>query len=159
MVAKLLFTELNKLVNQSHYGAYFIVQKDRKELYMKKDKLILNDGTTIELEAAASLTGLIIIFPDWPAVAAVLPKLTEDNLASVQVQNSEGLSVGNYTDLVPLPGAWVEKADGLYITISLREKTEVEKRLDNMETGQQTQDGAIADMGEVVGKLAEGGVK
>jgi hypothetical protein len=29
---KLLFTELNKLVNQSHTGAYFYVQKDGKEL-------------------------------------------------------------------------------------------------------------------------------
>ena len=116
-----------------------------------KDKLILTDGTIIELEVAASLTGLITIFPDWPSVAAVLPKLSEDNLASVQIQNSEGLTVGRYTDLIPEPGAWLKKADGLYITISLREKTEVEKRLDSVEAGQETQDGAIAELAEIAG--------
>lgn len=130
-----------------------------KELYMKKDKIIFADGTTMELEVAASLTSLTTIFPDWTAAAAVLPKLTEENLASVRVQNGEGLTVGNYSELVLQPGAWEAKEDGVHITISLREKTEIEKRLDNMETGQQTQDGAIADMGEVVGKLAEGGLK
>lgn len=126
---------------------------------MKKDKIIFADGTTMELEVAASLTSLTTIFPDWTATAAVLPKLTEENLASVRVENSEGVAVGNYTDLVLQPGAWEAKEDGVHITISLREKTEIEKRLDNVEAGQETQDGAIADMGEVVGKLAEGGVQ
>lgn len=122
-----------------------------------KDKLILNDGTTIELEAAASLTAISTIFTDWTAAAAALPKLTNENLSSVQVQTGEGLTVGNYTDLVMQPGSWETKANGVYITISLREKTDIEKRLENVEAGQQTQDGAITDLGETVGKLAEGG--
>jgi hypothetical protein len=126
---------------------------------MNKDKLILKDGTIMELEAAASLTSLTTIFQDWTAAAEVLPKLTKENLASVQIQNSEGLTVGNYTDLVLLPGAWEAKEDGVHITVSLREKTDIEKRLDNVEAGQETQDGAITDMGEVVGKLAEGGAQ
>ena len=116
-----------------------------------KDKLILTDGTIIELEVAASLAGLTTIFPDWPAVAVVLPKLTEENLASVQVQNGDGLTMGNYTDLVLQPGGWEEKADGLYITISLREKTDMEKRMDSVEAGQETQDGAIAELAEIAG--------
>ena len=123
----------------------------QKGINMKKDKIIFADGTTMELEAAASLTSLTTIFPDWPAVAAVLPKLTEENLASVQVQNSEGLTVGNYTDLVLLPGAWEAKEAGVHITITLREKTEIEKRLDNVEAGQETQDGAIAEIAEMIG--------
>ena len=119
-----------------------------------KDKFILKDGTTIEMETAASLTGLTTVFTDWTAAASVLPKLTEDNLASVQVQNGEGLTVGNYTDLVLQPGSWEEKAEGLFVTISLREKTDLEKRLDNVETGQEVQDEAIA---ELAGK--QGGVQ
>lgn len=98
-----------------------------------KDKLILKDGTTIELEAAASLTGITTIFTDWTAAAVVLPKLTEENLSSVQVQTGEGLTVGNYTDLVLQPGSWETKSDGVHITISLREKTDIEKRLDAAE--------------------------
>lgn len=124
-----------------------------------KDKLILKDGTTIELETGASLKELTTVFTEWAAAASVMPKLTEENLSKVEVQNGEGLNRGNYTDLMLQPGSWEAKEDGVHITISLREKTEIEKRLDNVETGQQTQDGAIADMGEVVGKLAEGGLK
>lgn len=111
-----------------------------------KSKLILNDGTTIEMEAAASLAGLTTVFKDWTEVASIMPKLTEDNLASVQVQNGEGTTVGNYTDLVQQPGSWETKEDGVHITISLREKTELEKRLDKVEIGQEAQDGAIAEL-------------
>ena len=118
---------------------------------MNKDKLILKDGTIMELEAAASLTSLTTIFQDWTAAAEVLPKLTKENLASVQIQNSEGLTVGNYTDLVLLPGAWEAKEDGVHITVSLREKTDIEKRLDNVEAGQETQDGAITEIAGLVG--------
>jgi hypothetical protein len=118
---------------------------------MNKDKLILNDGNVIELEASASLANLTTVYPHWAAAAAVLPKLTEANLASAQVQNGEGLTVGNYTDLVLQPGTWEAKEDGVHISISLREKTEIEKRLDNVEAGQETQDGAIAEMAEMIG--------
>jgi hypothetical protein len=111
-----------------------------------KGKMILNDGTEIKLETGASLSALTTVFADWTDAASVMPKLTEDNLASVQVQNGEGTTVGNYTDLVLQPGSWEEKADGLYITISLREKTDIEKRLDAVETGQEAQDGAIAEL-------------
>lgn len=126
---------------------------------MNKEKMILNDGTTINLETGASLTELTTVFTDWTAAASIMPKLTEENLSKVEVQNGEGLNRGNYTDLVLQPGSWEEKADGLYITISLREKTEVEKRLDAVESSQETQDGAISDLGETVGKLAEGSVQ
>jgi hypothetical protein len=81
----------------------------------------------------------------------VLPKLTKTNLASAQVKNGEGHTVGNYTDLVLQPGSWEIKEDGIHITISLREKTEIEKRLDNVEAGQETQDGAIAEIAGMVG--------
>ena len=67
------------------------------------------------------------------------------------MQNGEGLNRGNYTDLVLQPGSWEEKADGLYITISLREKTDLEKRLDKVESGQEVQDGAIAELAQMAG--------
>lgn len=118
---------------------------------MNKDKLILKDGTTMELEAAASLISLTTIFVDWNAAAVVLPKLTEENLTSVQIQNGEGITVGNYNSLVMQPGGWEVKESGVYIKISLREKTDIEKRLDNMEAGQETQDGAIAEIAGMVG--------
>ena len=121
---------------------------------MNKEKMILNDGTAIELETGVSLTELTTVFTDWAAAASVMPKLTEENLSKVEVQNGEGLNRGNYADLVLQPGYWEVKEDGVHITISLREKTELEKRLDKVESGQEVQDGAIA---ELAGK--QGGVQ
>lgn len=42
-------------------------------------------------------------------------------------------------------------------SFSVREKTDVEKRLDALEAGQNIQDGAIEDLGNVVSELSDGG--
>lgn len=119
-----------------------------------KDKMILNDGTSTELEPGASLAGLTTVFADWREAAVFLPRLTSDNLASVQIQNGDGTLKWGYTDLVLQPGSWEAKADGVHVTISLREKTELEKRIEKIESSQEVQDGAIA---ELAGK--QGGVQ
>jgi hypothetical protein len=119
-----------------------------------KDSCILKDGTTIKLEASASLSCLTTIFIDWTEAAAILPKLTKDNLANVKMQNGDGTIAWDYSDLVLQPGSWEVKADGVHVTISLREKTELEKRIEKIESSQEVQDGAIA---ELAGK--QGGVQ
>lgn len=116
-----------------------------------KDKLILNDGTTIELEAGASLSALTTILADWNVAAEVMPKFTEKNLLYVTVQNGDGPLEWNYQDLVLQPGSWEVKKDGVHITISLREKTELEKRIEKIESSQEVQDGAIAELAGMMG--------
>lgn len=116
-----------------------------------KDKLILKDGTIIELEAGASLAALQVQATDRTAMAATWALLTDANLAEVQVQNGEGLTVGNYTDLVLVSETSVVAADGSVLTTySLREKTAEEKRLDALEAGQDVQDGAITELADIV---------
>ena len=74
----------------------------------------------------------------------------------VQIVNASGLTVGRYEHLVLVSESSVVDADGtVTTTYSLREKSDVEKRLDNVETGQAIQDGAISDLGEVSSLLAE----
>lgn len=116
-----------------------------------KDTLILKDGTIIELEAAGSMGRLVSCFTDWDTAIVTLKKLTKDNLSVAQVKNGAGLVVGNYTDLILKPGEWKMGPDGVWITISLREKTEEERRLDALEAGQEIQDGAIIDLAGIVG--------
>ena len=66
--------------------------------------------------------------------------------------------VGIYSDLVLVSETSMVAADGTVLTTySLREKTDEEKRLDALEEGKAVQDGAIDDLGKVVGTLAEGG--
>lgn len=142
-------------------GAY---RAERKK-YMK-DLMILKDGTTVELETAASLGELQVLSVDKATMVATWDKLTEANLKTVQVKNGEGLVRGNYTDLLLTSETSVVQPDGSVLTTySLRQKTEMERilqRLEAVEEGQQVQDGAIADLGEVASVLAdqmEGGVQ
>lgn len=97
------------------------------------DKLIFANKLEMEMLAGASIGSLEAVFPTWQDAAAALGQLTPANLAAVQVQNGDGLTVGRYTDMVLQPGAWSVQADGIHITIRLREKTEEEKRLDALE--------------------------
>lgn len=88
-----------------------------------KDTLILKDGTIIDLEEAASLSTMVCIFPNWEEAVIVLKKFSSANLAEVKVKNGDGLVVGNYADLVLQPGGWKVDSDGVWITLSVREKT------------------------------------
>lgn len=130
---------------------------------MAKDTLILKDKTAIELEVGASLGELQVISADKADMVEIWDKLTEENLKTAQIKNVGGMAVGNYKDLVLVSETSVIQPDGhIFTTYSIRKKTEEEKRLDALETsqkelaeGQQTQDGAIADLGDVTSVLAE----
>lgn len=120
--------------------------------------MILKDGTTVELEVGASLAAIQVAAADRTAMLQIWQKLTEENLAEVQIKNGSGLTVGTYTDLMLVSETSTVDADGaVTTTYNLREKSAIEKRLDSVETGQKIQDGAIGDLGETVGALAEGG--
>ena len=123
-----------------------------------KDTMILKNGTIIELEAGTSLGALQVAAANRAAMVTTWEALTPDNLTAVQIKNGDGLVVGNYTDLVLVSETSMVAADGTVLTTySLREKTDEEKRLDALEEGKAVQDGAIDDLGKVVGTLAEGG--
>lgn len=123
-----------------------------------KDTMILKNGTIIELEAGASLRALQVAAADRAAMVTTWEALTPDNLAAVQIKTGDGIVAGNYADLVLMSETSVVAADGTVLTTySLREKTPEEKRLDALEAGQAVQDGAIGDLSEAVGTLAEGG--
>ncbi len=124
-----------------------------------KDTLTLKDGTIIEMESGASLSDIKVISDNKVAMVELWDKLTEDNLAKVTVKNSDGVVVGRYSDLILVSETSTIQGDGTVITsFNLREKTDTEKRLDAMESSQQTQDEAIGDLGQAVSDLAEGGV-
>ena len=124
-----------------------------------KDTMILKNGTIIELEAGASLGALQVAAANRAAMVTTWEALTPDNLTAVQIKNGDGLVVGNYTNLVLVSEMSMVAADGTVLTTyNLREKNDEEKRLDALEEGKAVQDGAINDLGEVVGTLAEGGM-
>lgn len=129
-----------------------------KEEYMK-DTLNLKNGTVIELEAGDSLGAVQVLSADKAAMVSTWDNLTEDNLSSVQMKNGEGMVAGNYSGLLLVSETSVVGLDGsILTTYSFRQKTELERlaeRVAAVEEGQQVQDGAIADLGEVASVLAE----
>ena len=121
-----------------------------------KDKMILKDNTTIELEAGSSLANVQVAAADRADMVEIWGKLTEDNLSSVQIQTGAGLTVGTYTDLMLVSETSTVAADGSVLTsYHLREKTDAEKRLDALGEGQEVLNGAVDDLGKATSDLAD----
>ncbi len=123
---------------------------------MGKDKLILKDGTEIELQAGARLNALGVLSADRTAMLEVWKKLTEENLSEIKIENGQGLTVGEYTGLMLISETSVVRKGGeTYTLFCLREKNDMEKRMDELEEGLEIHDGAIMDMAEMLGGVME----
>lgn len=122
---------------------------------MDKDTLVLKNGAVVELEAGARLDSMEVVSESRMRMAAVWGEMTEDNLSEVQIRNGAGLTAGRYTDLVLVSETSVVRKDGTILTsFRLREKTDIEKRIDALEEGQEVQDGAIIDVAQILGDMA-----
>ncbi len=133
----------------------FCVKKERRNM---KDKLILRNGMEIELESGASLSVMKVLSVTKEEMMRVWDSLTEENLKSVSVMNGDGVTVATYSDLLLVYETSEIRTDGKVLTsFNLREKTDVEKRLDFLEESAEVHDSAIYDLGEAVSGLAEEG--
>lgn len=123
-----------------------------------KDKLILKNGTEIELESGASLSDIKVLSGTKEEMVRTWDFLTDENLKSVSVLNGDGLTVASYSGLLLVSETSVIQTDGKILTsFNLREKTDTEKRLDHLEESTEVHDSAIFDLGEAVSGLAEEG--
>lgn len=128
---------------------------------MNNDKAVLKNGTEIILESSQGIGALHTCVESKDAALLLWKALTEDNLKQVTVKNSSDLVVGNYSDMVLDHIEARDNSDAtVRFTISLRSKTMEElfaDRIGALESGQQTQDSAIDDLGQAVSDIAEGG--
>lgn len=128
------------------------------------DKIILKDKTEFEVADGASLGNIQIKAENFEAVKTITDAFTADNLAEVTFMHNDEVS-GKYADLKPDGFTYTPntdedgKEDGTYtVTIRLRTKTDIEKRLDALEAGQVTLQqghesnaGAIEDLAGMIG--------
>lgn len=119
--------------------------------------LKLYDGTTISLEEGASLAEMRHIAANETAALAVCNAITTENLRHVEFSMDGNEPHGIYENLIADHAPTRQNLDegGVLVVISLREKNAVELRLDALEESQETQDGAIADIGQVLSDMAE----
>lgn len=125
------------------------------------EKLILNNQTQMNIESGSSLYDMKVVSEDKVDMISVWDMMTEENLKSVQIKNGDGIAIANYENLVLDSETSIVQSDGTILTsFHLREKTEVEllrERVEQLESGQEVQDGAITDLGAAVSGLAEEG--
>lgn len=128
------------------------------------DKIILKDQTSFEIADGASLGNIQIKAESFDAIKTITDAFTTENLAEVTFEHN-GEASGKYTDLKSdgftyAPNTDADgKEDGAYtVTIRLRTKTDIEKRLDALEAGQVTLQqghesnaGAIEDLAGMIG--------
>lgn len=100
------------------------------------DKIILKDKTTYPLVDGASIGNIQIKASGITIVNEISEKFNSDNISDVTITTNDIVS-GKYTDLVSESFSYAKTEDEtVYIvTISLREKTDIEKRLDSLEKG------------------------
>lgn len=124
------------------------------------DKLILKDGTKIEMVAGASLSALQIESESQETMLEIWKKLTDENLKSIRIETPDGLTVGKYEDVLLVSETSAVEGGKVKTSFNMREKTFEEKRLDALEESQEIQDEAIIDLGAAASELAEkGGAK
>ena len=128
------------------------------------DKIILKNQISFEVSDGASLGNIQIKVENFEAVKTITDTFSADNLQEVTFTHNDAVS-GKYTDLKSDGFTYAPntdeagKEDGTYtVTIRLRTKTEIEKRLDALETGQVTLQqghesnaGAIEDLAGMIG--------
>ena len=126
---------------------------------MDKDKLILNDQSGIGIESASSLSDIKVLSETKDDMVSKWDMLTDENLKFVRIQNSDGVTVGTYKDLILHSETSIVQKDGTVLTrFSLREKTEIEllqEEVAVLKDGQEMITGAIDDLGSITSALAE----
>ena len=100
------------------------------------DKIILKDKTTYNLLDGAYIGNIQIKANGMTIVNEISEKFNSDNLSEVTITTNDVVS-GKYTDLVSESFSYAKTEDetAYIVTISLRAKTDIEKRLDSLEKG------------------------
>ena len=100
------------------------------------DKIILKDKTTYNLLDGAYVGNIQIKASGMTIVNEISEKFNSDNLSEVTITTNDIVS-GKYTDLVSESFSYAKTEDetAYIVTISLRAKTDIEKRLDSLEKG------------------------
>lgn len=123
-------------------------------------KMILGDKTEFIIKEGASLGNVVAITKNFTELGKVATALTKTgNLSTLQFLDADVVT-GEYNDMKLESPIFKEvdiRDNEVYAAFAIREKTEVEKRLDTLENGQEIQDGAIGDLGATVSEIAEGG--
>lgn len=119
------------------------------------DKIILKDKTEFGIADGASLGNIQIKAENFDAIKTITDAFTADNLAEVTFTHN-GETTGKYTDLKSdgftyMPNVGEDGAeDGTYtVTVRLKTKTEMEKAIDELKAGHESNAEAIEELASI----------
>lgn len=120
------------------------------------DKIILKNKTEFEIAEGASLGNIQIQSKDFDGIKSITDAFSEENISKVTFTHNDQVS-GEYENLKYegfsyMPNMGEDGAeDGTYtVTVSLRTKTEMEKAIDELKAGHESNAGAIQDLADMV---------
>lgn len=120
------------------------------------DKIILANKTEFEVADGASLGNIQIKAENFDAIKTITDAFTAENLQEVTFKHN-GEASGKYTDLKSDGFTYTPNMgedgieDGTYtVTVNLRTKTEMEKAIDELKAGHESNAGAIQDLANMV---------
>lgn len=118
------------------------------------EKIVFADNTEIEIKAGASLGAITAEVKTFAGLETVYDALKkEGNLDSIKFKSDDNVT-GEYASMkLEIPTfKSVDVAEGkVQAVFAIREKTEMEKAIDEIREQQATQDGAILDLAGMVG--------
>lgn len=113
------------------------------------EKMILADKTELEIKDGAAIGSITVAVDDFTALGTVAAALTkEGNLESVKFSTDDSVT-GEYTGMKlesPLFSAVDIVGGKVEATFGIREKTELEKRVDSLEGRADVTEGALQEM-------------
>lgn len=120
------------------------------------DKIILKNKTEFEIAEGASLGNIQIQSKDFNGIKSITDAFAKDNLAEITFIH-DGETSGKYTDLKSNGFTYMPNVgedgieDGTYtVTIRLQMKTEMEKAIDELKAGHESNAGAIQDLADMI---------
>jgi hypothetical protein len=119
------------------------------------DKIILANKTEFEIADGASLGNIQIQSQNFDGIKTITDAFAENNLAEVTFTHN-GETSGKYTDLKSdgftyMPNVGEDGAeDGTYtVTVRLRTKTEMERAIDELKAGHESNAEAIEELASI----------
>lgn len=120
------------------------------------DKIILANKTTFEIADGASLGNIQILSEDFNGIKSITDAFSEENISKVTFTHNDQTS-GEYENLKYEGFSYMPNIgedgteDGTYtVTIRLRIKTEIEKVIDELKAGHESNAGAIQDLADMI---------
>ena len=111
------------------------------------EKVVLKDGTEIQIADGASENCITVPFTEEAEVSGIVTNFTQDNLAEFKIYNASGVLCTTITN--KKLKTYTTNLEEKTVTLNLEDVSELESRIAELEATQEMQDVAISELAEM----------